>query len=256
MQESGDPVEEQSFIYKMSTGYVVLINNSRFPKRADNEVWRHGSEIDAEKLRQFFEYELQFRFEEYKNQTAQQISKIAEQLAERDFKEDCFFFIVLSHGDSLGILGVDEESVAVDAITGCFRADICRSLRGKPKIFIIQACRGTEDDRGFVRSDASRMDRPGEVPRLPLESDFLIAYPCPPGYTAFRTEEQGTWFINALINVFNEFSDKEHLMDMFLRVNYMIAAKYFSSGDLKQMPCQDCRLTKKCFFRLRERYRP
>jgi Caspase domain len=53
---------------------------------------------------------------------------------------DAFACVFMTHG-SLGQLYTnDNESIAILEIVELFRGDICSRLRGKPKMFFIQAC--------------------------------------------------------------------------------------------------------------------
>ena len=166
--------------------------------------------------------------------------------AEKDFSRyDCFVCVILSHGSKEGIYGTDEQVIKPDAITSLFRRDECPSLEGKPKIFLIQACRGNQRDQVSIESDSDPIMFSN--PSLPADADFLICYASSPGHQSYRQSSLGSWFISAVFQVFKEYADREHVMDMMLRVNNQVAS-YFSVEGLKQMPCQVCMLTKKVFF--------
>ena len=65
--------------------------------------------------------------------------------------------------------------------------DGCPVLRGRPKLFIVQACRGS--DHGIITSDDSGADILAAKPRhLPREADFLFAYATAPGNKAYRND--------------------------------------------------------------------
>ena len=60
---------------------------------------------------------------------------------------DCFFLAVSSHGERGSLLGTDGARVSIEAaVLSPFNGAHCPSLRGKPKVFFLQACRGTEKD--------------------------------------------------------------------------------------------------------------
>eukprot|EP00112_Aurelia_sp_Birch-Aquarium-sp1_P025601 Seg859.7 transcript_id=Seg859.7/GoldUCD/mRNA.D3Y31 product=Caspase-3 protein_id=Seg859.7/GoldUCD/D3Y31 len=247
VQETEQKPEDVPIAYEMTKGFVVLFHNELFPKRT-NGSWRKGSERDAEALKSFFEKDCGFVFRDvnYKDLTATQMIEKAKDLSEKDFsKYDSFFCIVLSHGKKEGIVGVDEEVVSVEAITGQFTGHTCPTLQNKPKIFIIQACRGDVDDPGAVAKDSQMMSGPSPV--LPIETDFLIAFASPLGYASYRNEEEGSWFVQSLVKLLMKYFKKEHLMDIFLRVNHEVA-HLSSDENYKQIPSQECRLTKKCYF--------
>ena len=58
---------------------------------------------------------------------------------------DCIFVVLLSHGkDNEGVYGVDGCEIAVQDIFNMFSAAQCPAMIEKPKMFIINACRGGE----------------------------------------------------------------------------------------------------------------
>ena len=231
----------------MKNAYVFIIHNKVFNKR--EEAVRYGSDKDLRSLTDLFGQELGFKVKVVENRTANEILGEAGEISERDFsKYDALFFIILSHGNQTGILGVDEEPASLAALTDCFTADKCPSLIGKPKVFLVQACRGEKDDLGAVVSDAT----PGPavnaaLQAVPVESDFLVCYASPIGYSSYRDTEDGSWYIQELVKIFKKYYTREHLMDLMLRVNFAVSRK--SCADrLKQIPSEECRLTKKCYF--------
>ncbi|XP_078094637.1 caspase drICE-like [Mustelus asterias] len=66
----------------------------------------------------------------------------------------CFISIISSHGEEGVIYGSDCRPVNLGDIYSMFTPHNCPSLAGKPKIFFIQACRGSElDDGVYVETD-------------------------------------------------------------------------------------------------------
>ena len=57
---------------------------------------------------------------------------------------DCFACAVLTHGECGQFFGVDGEKVLAETFKNAVNGINCKSLVGKPKLFIIQACRGGE----------------------------------------------------------------------------------------------------------------
>ena len=77
-----------------------------------------------------------------------------------------------------------------------FNAEWCPSLANKPKIFLVQACRGSQKGE-FPGPNADNIlsDSTLSRSRLPKESDFLLAYSSVPGYVSFRMPDSGSFFI-------------------------------------------------------------
>ena len=232
--------------YIARSGYVLVINNYIFPQRADVE--RTGSNDDVKNLTNLFD-DFGFPPRVQDNQTGSEMLSLLKETAEKDFsKYDCFVCVILSHGSKDGIYGTDEEVINIEVITSLFRRNECPSLEGKPKIFLIQACRGNKKDRVPVESDSDPIVFSNRS--LPADADLLICLASAPGHQSYRQPPLGSWFIKAVFEVFKKHAEREHIMDMMLRVNNQVAG-YCSRDGLKQMPCQICMLTKKVFFQPR-----
>ena len=52
--------------------------------------------------------------------------------------------VLMSHGDTGYIYGTDDEKVKLKDIQAEFEGNKCPKLQGKPKLFFIQACRGSK----------------------------------------------------------------------------------------------------------------
>ena len=61
--------------------------------------------------------------------------------------------------------------------------DGCSALKGRPKLFIIQVCRGS--DHGIITSDDTSTDMLAAGQHLLREADFLFAYTTAPGNKAY-----------------------------------------------------------------------
>lgn len=68
---------------------------------------------------------------------------------EEHLQSDSCFVVFMSHGNATGICGVStqdnkEDIFLTDEIFKCLNTPNCAGLRDKPKIILIQACRGGE----------------------------------------------------------------------------------------------------------------
>ena len=244
-------------------GLCVIVNNENFT----NMKGRAGSSWDAAALEELFG-KLNFHVERYDNLTSKEINQLMENMREYDHsKLSCLFVCVLSHGVNGQIYGTDGELVAVDRMTRTFVGTKCPTLAGKPKVFLIQACRGGSFDHGvkIEQTDDGKetkvidvkqvlgedeTDGGGYEGALPDEADFLLAYATTPAYVSWRNSAFGTWFIKAFTDTMYTRANKEHLMDILTKVNRIVAEEYQSRELKKQMPAPVTMLRYKLFLPL------
>lgn len=119
-------------------------------------------------------------------------------------KMDAFVCCILSHGDKGTVLGTDCKAVLIRDLTKPFAH--CKTLTGKPKLFFIQACQGTELQKR-VRRDGRDEDKDGELEDdaetavslyVPIEADFLIGMATVESYKSFRHTTYGSIYIQEL----------------------------------------------------------
>ena len=126
-------------------GIGVIINNKKFRGHLNN---REGTDIDASALLRLFTH-LGFYTYRFNDLTAGQMRDILTTVSKIDHKNyDCLLVAILTHGTKGKLYGIDCKSIPVESLTTLFYGDQCPSLVGKPKIFILQACRGKKRDRG------------------------------------------------------------------------------------------------------------
>ncbi|XP_047675081.1 caspase-7-like isoform X2 [Tachysurus fulvidraco] len=237
-------------------GKCAIINNKNFNDDTGMKV-RHGTDEDAGELSKSFK-NLGFEVCIYNDQSREQMMQILKNVSEEDHTDSsCFACILLSHGEEGIIYGTD-GAMPIKDITFLFRGDMCRSLVGKPKLFFIQACRGSEFDDG-VQTDSGTPHDVLEIdvsPRhkIPVEADFLLAYSTVPGYYSWRIPGRGSWFIQALCTVLNESGKQLEIMQILSCVNYMVANDFESwskdsrFSEKKQIPYVVFTLTKELYF--------
>ena len=182
-------------------------------------TYREGSERDVERLRKLFE-SLRFEVIIERDLERNHIEGVAQEYGRKNHdKFVAFVLIVMSHGDDEDcVLGVDNKPVSVKALMKEFQAQKCPSLKGKPKILIIQTCRGSRecdverlddyvesvsaDPTEFGLADNSMdqfsLDSSLSKSVFPPETDFLLAFATVPGYVAFRSRKSGAFFIQVL----------------------------------------------------------
>ena len=262
---------EEDFVYFMKCkphGWCLIVNN------VDFEILnrRGGSDLDAQKLEDLFT-KLQYKVKMVRNQTSKQLKEILLQFAKLDDHRvaDSMVVCLLSHGLEGQIYGVDGVLVSIPDLLALFNGYMAKDLVGKPKLFFIQACRGSDFDHGADMTDGANI--PGEIcvkrtteqllhaafptdkvetfvepETLPAEADTLVAYSTVPGYVSWSNLQKGSWFVQAIVDVFNTYAHEEDVVSMLVRVNGKVAREFESFNRKKQIPAPVIMLTKKVFF--------
>ena len=132
---------------KYPRGLFLLLNNKEFLPASGMENYpRNGTGVDADALEELFT-ELGFIVHRYNNVSCHEMRKLCKQAAIMDYSNlGCFTCAILSHGQEGVVYGTD-GTVDIRELTGYFRG---RNLSGKPKMFLFQACQGTE---GFFEAN-------------------------------------------------------------------------------------------------------
>lgn len=249
--------QEPAYQYNMNfekVGKCIIINNKNFNKETGMDV-RNGTDKDAEALFKCFR-NLGFDVVVHNDCSCAKMQDLLRQASEEDHRKSaCFACVLLSHGEENLIYGTDGVT-AIKNLTAHFRGDRCKTLLEKPKLFFIQACRGTELDDG-IQADSGPINETDANPRykVPVEADFLFAYSTVPGYYSWRSPGSGSWFVQALCSILNEHGKSLEILQILTRVNNRVARHFQSHSDdplfheKKQIPCVVSMLTKELYFR-------
>ncbi|XP_045404611.1 caspase-9 isoform X2 [Lemur catta] len=254
-------------------GHCLIVNNVNFCPDSGHST-RAGSNIDCEKLRRRFS-SLHFAVEVKCDLTAKKMVLALVELARRDHSAlDCCVVVILSHGCQAShlqfpgaVYGTDGCPVSVEKIVNIFNGTGCPSLGGRPKLFFIQACGGGQRDHGFEVASSSpedrasgsnpepdatpfqqgsgTMDQPDAMSSLPTPSDIFVSYSTFPGFVSWRDTKSGSWYVETLDSIFEQWAHSEDLQSLMLRVANAVSVK----GIYKQMPGCFNFLRKKLFFK-------
>lgn len=150
-------------------GICTIINNKSF----SNMNEREGTDADAAALQQLFTH-FGFYTSRYNNLTGNQMRRLFKKVAAEDHtKYDCLVVAVLTHGTKGKLYGTDGRLVPVEEVTEFFSGNKCPSLAGKPKVFLLQACRGERKDKG-VKYDM--IDGNDDINEVESEDETDSAY--------------------------------------------------------------------------------
>uniref|UniRef100_A0A914QKL0 Caspase family p20 domain-containing protein n=1 Tax=Panagrolaimus davidi TaxID=227884 RepID=A0A914QKL0_9BILA len=244
--------------------FQKFIKDSSYNTIDIGKAERKGTEIDEQNIRQRFS-QLGYKVCTKENLTAADMLKTAKSFAKDDkhkFYDSCVVF-VLTHGKYDHFLGVDNKEVNVHKFLECFNAKNAPLLKGKPKLFFIQACRGRECDNGTNYPDSHNIELserfitetlyPSLTPTvIPIEGDMIIAYSTPPNYVSWKNEKRGSWFIESVCNIIGKYAKTEEICSISTKVNQRVAKAEIYPEDrndfVKQIPRFESSLTKKFYF--------
>lgn len=198
---------------------------------------RKSGKADADKCQTTF-HKLGFTTEVYLNSAKKWYEGILEVLAARDHSDvDALVVVFMSHGNYTDF-GLYEAPVSNDSLWESFTADNCPSLAGKPKLFFIQACRGT------MQVDTDAATPAPATQKLPFNAnaDTLIMWACKPGKKASRNSSIGSVFIHHLCSNLDHMDPRDSLHEVLLRVTRTVA------GQRKQVPDTDSTLLRNVYL--------
>lgn len=205
-------------------GYCLIINNVDFARIYEE---RKGSDLEAKYLEEIFK-QLDFKVLYYRNLTSLAMLECFKKIVKQPelSQHDAFISIILTHGDDSRVLiGTDASTLKVDKFLHYFTNANCPQLKNKPKLFFIQACRGSDHDYGTYDlvactvSDAAPVKTANTKVRKELKelnklNDVLIVNSTLDGFVSLRNEISGSWFGDALGFALCEHSKDDELQKL------------------------------------------
>lgn len=242
--------------YKMTSaqrGICLIINNVNF--ELDVMQTRKGSDMDAFKFKRIFR-ELGFTVESKRNLTSEKMKSVFKQICARCVAvHDALVVILLSHGTESGIYGTDGLEVDLNYILTCFDNKNCKSLKGKPKVFIVQACRGRRADYGVgvsqtyfsqpesqtltqsqqlyqMNSQPPKISRWSELDKhyMPTRTDMILCFSCHTGFVSTRNEDEGSWLGASLAQHLQNESCNRHLIEILNMTSRDVRSRKSTDG--------------------------
>ena len=177
---------------------------------------------------------LKFEVDIQKDKTAKEITEVLKTYAEHKENEDsdCFICVISSHGDNEDIATFDKGSKVGTTLD--VKKEILKSFQnsliGKPKLFLIDACRGKIEMKAATVSMLAAESTTSEIP---THSDILISYSTVEDFVSY-TNSKGSWFIQSLVKMFTRYHKSTHLLDILTLVNNDVAK--ITANTNKQTP--------------------
>ncbi|XP_065094539.1 caspase-1-like [Ochlerotatus camptorhynchus] len=238
-------------------GKVLIFNHKTFDNRSCPV--RTGTDKDVERLyhtlpRLGFQKE---DIEVYKNKSSGEINGIAKNLKNNADLEisDCLVVVILTHGNENDKLMANDKEYHLYEFIENFNPTSLNSMTGKPKLFIIQACRGKKVDHGvnlMAYSAGNQANSQTEIRPYPQFPDLFVVQSSHHGHIAFRNEK-GSWLIQDLCNaIYSCDLETDSIYDILTETNDAVSQRLSEAKgcrDKKQIASIYSTLTKKLYFK-------
>nr|CAH7733442.1 unnamed protein product [Callosobruchus chinensis] len=161
---------------------------------------------------------------------------------------DICVVIIMSHGTNINkkevavaggyteVIGVDNKGLPIDEVLNEFSGEMCQYLKGKPKIFFFQCCRGEQHET--LAKDAKPVTHK-------CHADMLIAHSTLPGFVSLRDEKRGSWYIQCIHEVFTQHAKNMDVESMLKIVDDDLSRRH---PNFKQTSSYECRGFKRCYL--------
>uniref|UniRef100_A0A3Q4HHR8 Caspase-1-like n=1 Tax=Neolamprologus brichardi TaxID=32507 RepID=A0A3Q4HHR8_NEOBR len=233
----------------ISKRVALLITNKTF----NGYSTRHGAEKDEYEMHCMLA-DLGYDVVKYRNLTVKVIEKALQKFSKHPHlvHTDSVFVVIMSHGSLKGVCGTDCKPFEIENIYKSLNTENCPALHNKPKVIIIQACRGGQAGSVVLHDEVLTTDNTTIGINIETdavvhkEKDFISLLSCTPNTTSYRDESYGSYFIQYIVEVFKEFADVDHIEELFRKVMQRFEESEF--GEI-QMPSKDrCTLTKNFYL--------
>ncbi|XP_051026683.1 caspase-14 [Acomys russatus] len=167
---------------------------------------REGCEADIDALERMFRH-LKFESTVKRDPTAQEfldeMDKFQQTIDNWEEPVSCAFVVLMAHGEEGFLKGEDDKMVRLEDLFEVLNNKNCKGLRAKPKVYIIQACRGEHRDPGEeVGEEQVSAITKDNLQTIPTFTDALHIYSTVEGFIAYRHDQKGSAFIQTVTNVF------------------------------------------------------
>nr|KAF6437116.1 caspase 1 [Molossus molossus] len=246
------PIMEKS----TRTRLALIICNTEF----DQLSRRTGADADVRGMKMLLE-DLGYTVDVKENLTALDMTAELKAFAARKEHKtsDSTFLVFMSHGIREGICGKEHsEEVSdvldINTIFQTLNTWNCPSLKDKPKVIIIQACRGENEGVVWLKdsirgSGSSSSLAPGDleydaIKKAHIEKDFIAFCSSTPDNISWRHPKRGSLFIIKLIEKLQEHACSCDIEEIFRKVRFS-----FESPDGRaQMPTAERVTLTRCFY--------
>uniref|UniRef100_A0A8D0Z708 Caspase-1 n=2 Tax=Sus scrofa TaxID=9823 RepID=A0A8D0Z708_PIG len=222
------PIMEKS----IRTRLALIICNTEF----ENLPRRDGADVDIRDMKILLE-DLGYSVDVRENLTASDMAIELKAFAARPEHKssDSTFLVLMSHGIQAGICGkkYSEEVpdvLEVNTVFQILNTLNCPSLKDKPKVIIIQACRGEKQGVVWIKDSVGPSGNSSllaaedfeydAIKKAHIEKDFIAFCSSTPDNVSWRHPLLGSLFIIKLIKILQEHAWSCDLEEIFRKVRF------------------------------------
>merc|ERR1739838_251448 len=212
-------------------------------EKFENSSWdRKGASEDSKKLKDLADF-LGYKYVEHRDLKKEEIKDVLKRAAEETDKEtvgSCLICAISSHGNENDeIITKCTSQVPLVDFVEPFSDTKCESLRGKPKVFIVQACRGRKEEK-----DGNYYTPPKINTRTNFR-DTVFACATIPDHVSVRNETTGSHYISNIVEAFKA-GRNEEIQKVLTLANSKTSRKQSECSN--QMSCFRCNLEKQLYL--------
>ncbi|XP_013366618.1 PREDICTED: caspase-1-like isoform X1 [Chinchilla lanigera] len=212
------------------TRLALIICNTEF----DSLPRRAGAEMDIRNMRALLEglgYQVIVRENLTASEMAMEVKAFA--ACPQHKTSDSTFLVLMSHGVPDGICGKKysaevSDVLKVSTIFLMLNTSNCASLKDKPKVIVIQACRGENPGVVWLKDSAGSSENKillspevfvnDGIKKAHIEKDFIAFCSSTPDNVSWRHPERGSLFIVELVKTMQEYAWCCDLQEVFRKV--------------------------------------
>lgn len=198
-------------------GLVLILNQEHF-EGAVNPT-RHGSKKDVEDIITCFGrlgFNINRKDHLFEDLSRDSVLKKFDEVLRSDLSQiNSVLVFILSHGRNCNIIACKDGYFKLEDILTKFEK--CTALKGKPKMFVIQACKGDDTTNLSSHDKSNKMIVPWSTFEE-IYSDMLIIYSTLEGKYSYRDEMRGTWLIQEICKNFTAYGWRDDVLSLSSRV--------------------------------------